>query len=113
MLLASVAKSCSVNVDMKSASACLMRFVAELNRLVTDIVPRHLVFVIVERHRVCDDFHSIVQRAVRLYVNVLKPVPIRLVENQLRVFTVFPALVNFELNTEKALAVAVKQGSGL
>ena len=113
MLLASVAKSGSVDVDMKPASACLMRFVAELHSLVADIVPRHLVLVIIERHRVRDNLHTVVQRAVGLYVDVLETVPIRLIENQLGIFTVFSALVNFKFNTEKTLAVAVKQRVGL
>ena len=90
-----------------------MRFVAELNRLVADIVPRHLVFVVLQTHRVRDDFHTVVERAVRLYVDVFKPVPIRLIENQLRIFTVLSAIVNFELNPEESLAVAVKQRVGL
>ncbi len=89
-----------------------MAVISEPERFRNHIMPRHLIAVIVEGHGVGDDLHSVVKRAVRLYVDLLvKRIPD--VKDLVRLFAVLSAAVNFKLNAEEARTFSVENGCGL
>ncbi len=99
-------------MEMQSASGSLVAVIAEPERLFHDAFPRHLIAVMVEGHRVGDDFHSIVKRAVRLYVDLFVK-RISDVKDLVSLFAVLPSAVDFKLYTEETRTFSVENGRGL
>ena len=106
------AEGCSVDVDVKSASAGLMAAIIHVDSGFHYLRPGHFIFVIAERHRVSYDFHPVVQTSVGFYVDVLRN-PVADTQKRISVVAVLTALVDFKFHAEITLAVTVKYRVGL
>ena len=101
------AEGCSVDVDVKSASAGFMTTVVHVNCGFHYLSPRHFVLVIFKAHGVSHYLHSVREAAVGFNVDVLRK-PVADVQKRIRIVTALAALVDLKFHAEIALRVAVK-----
>ena len=111
LFFVAVAQTVTVDMNMKSAGACLVRTVAEADRLVHDFIPAKIL-VIVQCHGMGDDFHSVVKRTVGLNVDMVVS-GIADFQQLVGIIAVLAALVDFQFNAEITAVVAVENRSGL
>ena len=76
-------------------------------RFTQHLCPRHFSQMVLERHRVGDEFQPFIQTAVCLDVEIFS-VLVRDVEQLLRVAVYCAAVIDFELNTKVPQALAMK-----
>jgi len=72
-----------------------------------NLLPGHLVLMKIQRHRVSDNFHTIVQGAIRLDVDVTA-LTIADIQQCLSLLVIFSAVINFKLYAEAAGTIAVE-----
>lgn len=71
LLVLCTAKGVPVHMDVKAACPRLMAFIAHCNGLVQYVRPSHPFPVVVQCHRVGDNFKPLLQRTVMLAIDVL------------------------------------------
>ena len=107
-----VAKGISVDVNVQTASRCLMRTVAHGNCLPKEFLPVHGFHVIIQCHGMGNDLKAVFQRTIRLDVNVF----LMNVSNAFEtggVIVVLAAVIHFQFYAEVSLSVSVENGCGL
>ena len=70
LLFVGFSECISVHMDVQTAGVCHMGTIAHVNSLLKDIVPVHLIQMIVKSHRVRDDFKTVIETAVALAVDM-------------------------------------------
>ena len=99
------------NVNVKSAGSCRMAEVPHTLRFTQHLRPRHFSQMVLERHRVGDEFQPFIQTAVCLDVEIFS-ILVRDVEQLLRIAVNRTAVVDFKLNAEMTQAFAVEYKVG-
>ena len=107
LLLISAAKCEARDVNMKSTRPGRVAQITHALRLAENFCPWHFSQMVLERHRVGDEFQPFIQTAVCLDVQVFS-VLVRDVEQLLRVAVNRTAVINFELHAEMTQTFAVE-----
>ena len=102
-----ISKAVPADMDMKTTGASLMGTIAQRNRFCHDLLPRQLRQMVFCRRRMADDLKAVIQTAVMLAVEIFFTA-VSDCQNLFRVASDFAALVDLQLNAEKALTGSVE-----
>ena len=106
-----VTESISIDVNVQTASRCLVGTIAHGNCFPKDFFPVHFLRVIIQRHWVTYNFKAVFQAAVRLDVDVF----LMHIGNAFEtgcIVIVLAAFIDFQFHAEVSFAVSVKDRCG-
>jgi len=106
------AETVPVDMDVEPTGFRLVAVIALGQRFFHHSRPGHLIFMVIQRHGVGDDFHPFVQRAVMLNVDVLR-VSVANAHQRLCHGVPFTAVVDLPLHAQIAGIFAIENRGGL
>lgn len=95
-------------MDMKTAGACLVAFVVQLDRTGQYAGPGHFSLMIGQCHGMGHKLKAVVQGTIMLTVHPLCTIEICLLQNGLGMAVVFSAIVDLQFNSKESCAFPVK-----
>ena len=95
-------------MDMKAAGSGLMGGIAHTNRFPQEGLPGHIVLMVLQAHRMGDNFKAILQRAIMFAINAIG-LSISFLYDVSSVGGTFPSAVNFQFYAEVSGAFAPKR----
>ena len=107
-----ISKGISIDVNVQTASRCLMGTIAHGNCLPKEFLPVHGFHVIIQCHGMGNDLKAIFQRTIRLDVNVFL-MHIGDAFEAGGVVIVLTAFIHFQFYAEVSFSVSVENGCGL
>ena len=102
-----VTEGISINMNMETAGACLVRTIAHFYRFMKNRFPVHVMLMIVKCHWMRHDLKAVVNTAVALYVDMLMTGIANFFEGAC-VIIVLAAAVHFKLYSKIPLTVTIE-----